>query len=87
VTKLVDEELEIPEDLAKRLVYVMVAFLKPFGATENLTRCARIELTPLETVWSTTDTAEGPSSSAPAGALARRVVCEGKIIHAEGVPR
>ncbi len=39
-----------------------------FGANENLTTHARIELPPLETVLGRTDAVEGPSSSAPAGA-------------------
>ena len=58
-----------------------------FGANEKLTMSARIELTPLETVMGTRGNAEGPSSSAPVGALARRVVRGGNIIHAEGVPQ
>ncbi len=58
-----------------------------FGANENLTTPARIELTPLETVLATTDAAEGPSSSAPLGARVPPRCWRGNIIHAEGVPR
>ena len=63
-----------------------------FGANENLTSPARIELTPLETVLATTDAAEGPSSSVyhhPCRQArgSRRVAGGGNLIHAKGVPR
>ena len=45
-----------------------VSTRKIFGANEKLTMCARKELPPLETALAMADTAEGPSSSAPAGA-------------------
>jgi hypothetical protein len=58
-----------------------------FGANEKLTRCARIELTPLETVLWTGDNANAHHHPRRQARWSRRVVGGGKIIHAKGVPR
>jgi hypothetical protein len=58
-----------------------------FGANENLTRPARIELTPLETLLGTGDNAKAHPHPRRQARGSHRVAGGGNIIHAEGVPR